>query len=152
MIRLSVGHETLSEGLSDGKDTSEGSQGVLVSAGSQQPLPGQFDSDKGQTWDREYIHSSSRLHGTLLWGFTGGSEGKESASQCRRLGFNPWVGKIRCRRKWQPTPGFLPGESHGQRSLEGYSPWGCKEPDTTERLNTYTPDRKSTRLNSSHQI
>ena len=38
------------------------------------------------------------------------------------------------RRKWQPTPVFLPGESHGQRSLAGYSPWGCKELDTTERL------------------
>ena len=38
------------------------------------------------------------------------------------------------RRKWQPTPVFLPGESHGQRSLVGYSPWGCKESDTTEQL------------------
>ena len=42
-------------------------------------------------------------------------------------------------RKWQPTPVFLPGESHGQRSLEGYSPWGRKESDTTEQLtHTYT--------------
>ena len=40
-----------------------------------------------------------------------------------------------CRRKWQPTPVFLPGKSHGQRSLVGYSPWGHKESDTTERLN-----------------
>ena len=37
-----------------------------------------------------------------------------------------------CRRKWQPIPVFLPGESHGQRSLVGYSPWGCKELDRTE--------------------
>ena len=44
-----------------------------------------------------------------------------------RYGFNPWVGKIRWRRKWQPTPVFLPGKSHGQRSLVGYSPWGHKE-------------------------
>ena len=44
--------------------------------------------------------------------------------QCRRHRFNPWVGKIPCRRKWQPTPVFLPGESHGQRSLVGYSPRG----------------------------
>ena len=44
----------------------------------------------------------------------------------RRLGFDPWVRKIPWRRKWQPTPVFLPGESHGQRSLEGYSPWGRK--------------------------
>ena len=46
--------------------------------------------------------------------------------------FNPWVGKISWRREWQPTPVFLPGESHGQRSLAGYSPWGHKESDTTE--------------------
>ena len=50
------------------------------------------------------------------------------------LGFAPWVGKIPWRRKWQPTPVFLPGESHGQRSLAGYSPWGHKESDTTEQL------------------
>ena len=49
-------------------------------------------------------------------------------------GFDPWVGKIPWRRAWQPTPVFLPGESHGQRSLAGYSPWGRKESDTTERL------------------
>ena len=51
--------------------------------------------------------------------------GKETACQCRRhkrLGFDPWVGKIPWRRKWQPTPVFLHGESHGQRSLAGYSP------------------------------
>ena len=52
--------------------------------------------------------------------------------QCRRLGFDPWVGKIPWRRKWQPTPVFLPGEFHGQRSLVGYSPRGCKESDMTE--------------------
>ena len=42
--------------------------------------------------------------------------------------------KIPWRRKWLPTPIFLPGESHEQRSLAGYSSWGCKESDTTERL------------------
>ena len=45
-----------------------------------------------------------------------------------------WVGKILWRRKWQPTPVFLPGESHGQRNLVGYSPWGRKESDMTEWL------------------
>ena len=40
-----------------------------------------------------------------------------------------------CRKAWQSTPVFLPGESHEQRSLEGYSPWGYKELDMTERLN-----------------
>ena len=51
---------------------------------------------------------------------------KESACQCRRFGFDPWVGKISWRRKWQPTWVFLPGKFHGQRSLAGYSPQGCK--------------------------
>ena len=52
--------------------------------------------------------------------------GKGSACQYRRHGFHPWVEKIPWRRKWQPTPAFLPGESHGPRSLAGYSPWGHK--------------------------
>ena len=43
---------------------------------------------------------------------------------------DPWVRKISRRRAWQPTPVFLPGESHGWRSLVGYDPWGCKETDT----------------------
>ena len=51
---------------------------------------------------------------------------KESTCQCRRHQFDPWIGKIPWRKKWQPTPVFLPGKSHGQRSLVGYSPWGCK--------------------------
>ena len=54
----------------------------------------------------------------------------------RRCGFSPWLRKIPWRRAWQPTPVFLPGESHGQRSLAGYSLWGHKELDTTERLST----------------
>ena len=60
---------------------------------------------------------------------------KESACQCRRCGFDPWVRKIPWRTKWQPIPVFLPEKSHGQRSLVGYSPWGCKESDITEPLN-----------------
>ena len=70
-------------------------------------------------------------------GFPGGEDGKESTCQCKRSKrrrFNSWVGKISWRRNWQPTPVFLPGEFHGQRSLAGYSPWGCKESDTTEQL------------------
>ena len=46
--------------------------------------------------------------------------------QCRRCRFQSWVGKIPWRREWQPTPVLLHGKSHGQRSLTGYSPWGCK--------------------------
>ena len=66
--------------------------------------------------------------------FPGGSDGKSFFLQCGRPGFNPWVGKIPWRREWQPTPVFLPGESHGWRSLAGYSPWGRKELDPTEQL------------------
>ena len=52
--------------------------------------------------------------------------------QCKRFEFNPWVGKILWRKKWQPTPVFLSGESRGQRCLAGYSLWGHKELGTTE--------------------
>ena len=65
-------------------------------------------------------------------GFPGDASGKESACQCRKHEFNPWVGKIPWRRKWQPIPVFLPGESHGQSSLASHIPQGCKELDTTE--------------------
>ena len=65
--------------------------------------------------------------------FPGGSRGKGSAFQCRRRRFDLWVGKIPWRREWLPTPLFLPGEFHGQRSLVGLSPWGGKESDTTEQ-------------------
>ena len=58
--------------------------------------------------------------------------GKESACQRRRCRFNPWIGKIPWRRKWKPTPVFLPWECNGQRSLAGYNPRGCKESATTE--------------------
>ena len=68
--------------------------------------------------------------------FPGGSVAKNPpVMQERRI--SSWVGKIPCRRKWQPTPVFVPGESHGQKSLVAYSPWGCKELNTTERLNNY---------------
>ena len=61
--------------------------------------------------------------------FPGGSAGKEPACQCRRAKrcrFDPWVRKIPWRRARQPTPVFFPGKLHGQRSLAGYSRWGCK--------------------------
>ena len=64
-----------------------------------------------------------------------GTSDIEPACQCRRCKrcrFHPWVGKIPWRRAWQPTPVFLPGESHGQRSLVGYSPQSRKESDTTK--------------------
>ena len=69
--------------------------------------------------------------GLLRW-----LSGKESACQGRRWGFDLWVRKTLWRRPWPPTPVFLSGESHRRRSLVGYSPWGCKESDTAERLNS----------------
>ena len=71
-------------------------------------------------------------------GFPGGSDDKELASKTlpamQKTRFNPWVRKIPWRRKRLLTPVFLHGEFQGQRSLEGYSPWGHKESDMTERL------------------
>ena len=90
----------------------------------------------------------------------GGASGKEPTCKCRRHkthGFSPWVGKIPQRRAWQPTPVFLPGESHGQRSLVGYSPWGRKRVRhnlaTNTTVHTYLghfcfyPDRTQSTLN-----
>ena len=71
---------------------------------------------------------------SLRLDFPGGSDDKNICLQCGRPGFDPWVGKIPWRRKWQSTPVLLPGKSHGQRSLAGCSPWDRKESDTTERL------------------
>ena len=74
------------------------------------------------------------------------TSGKESTGQCRRLkrhkkphkrAFNPWVWKILQRRKWRPTPVFLPGKSHEQRKLVGNSPRGHKELDMTKRAHTH---------------
>ena len=59
-------------------------------------------------------------------------------STIQETGFEPWVGKILWRRKWQSIPVLLPGKSHGQRSLVGYSLWGHKELDTTEQLHFQT--------------
>ena len=62
---------------------------------------------------------------SICEGFPGGTSDKEAAGQCRRSkrrAFDPWVGRIPWRKAWQPTAVFLPGESHGQRNLVGYSP------------------------------
>ena len=73
-------------------------------------------------WKQSEIHCIIHIwwHYQLL-------SGKKSACQYRRnwrCSVNPWVGKTPCRRKWQPTPVFLSGKSHGQKILAGYSPWG----------------------------
>ena len=90
------------------------------------------------TWRWIWISSSGLL------GFSGGASDKELTCQCRRhktCGFNPWVGKIPWRRAWQPTSVFLPGDTHGLRSLVGYSPWGCKVGhDWATNNYTFTPN------------
>ena len=57
-----------------------------------------------------------------------------NAGDIKRHAFDPWVRKNPWRREWLPTPVFLPKESHGQRSLAGYSPWGREQSDPTEQL------------------
>ena len=67
----------------------------------------------------------------------GGASGKELTCQCRkhkRHGFSPWVWNIPWRRAWQPTPVFLPGAPHRQRSLVGYCSWDHKGSNTTEAI------------------
>ena len=64
--------------------------------------------------------------------------GKKFTCQCRKHRFDPWVGKIPLREKWQPASVFLPGKSHGQRSLAGYSLWGRTESGMTEHVCTHT--------------
>ena len=68
-----------------------------------------------------------------MLGFPGGSAVKNLPAW--RYRFEPWVRKIPWRRKWRPTPVFLPRRSHGQRSLAGYSPGDPKQLDTAEQLN-----------------
>ena len=88
--------------------------------------------------------SVSRARGQGSWGahkgFPGGANGKEPTCHCRkhkRCRFDPWVGKMPWRKAWQPTAVLLPGESHGQRSLAGYSPRGRHESGVTKRLSKY---------------
>ena len=72
-------------------------------------------------WYFPYITKGVILPGIPRW-----LNDKESACQFRRHGFDPWVRKISWRRKWQPTPAFLPEKYHGQKSLVGFSPWSHK--------------------------
>ena len=85
----------------------------------------------GLRWGMRDVQSSSWHAGSFqLWPVGSraslGLSGIESACPCGRPGFNSCVGKIPWMRKWQPTPVFLPGKSHGQKNLKGYSPQGCK--------------------------
>ena len=83
-----------------------------------------------------------------IWekGFQGSTSGQEPACQCRRHKrsmFDPWAGKILWKRAWQPTLVFLPGESHRQRNLAGFCPWGHKGSATTEWVSLHFKVRLS---------
>ena len=80
---------------------------------------------------------------------TGGASGKEPFCQCRRHKghrFDPWVRQMPWRWEWKPTPVFLPGESHGQRRLAGYSSQGRKDLDTTEVIQYYSTSKTAPRV------
>ena len=97
--------------------------------------PWQPVEETAQVFTKIYINTEKEIKRELYLGFPGGASGKEPACQCRRpkrCRFNPQVRKIPWRRPRQHTPVFLPGESHGQRSLAGYSPLGRKESDMIE--------------------
>ena len=91
-------------------------------------------ANAGDTGQEDPLEKEMATHSSLFaikqqWGFLGVASGKEPTCHFRRHKrhrFDPWVRKIPWRRKQQPTPVFLPGEFHGQRSLVGCSPWGCK--------------------------
>ena len=104
-------------------------------------LPGEFHGQRSLVGYSPWGHKESdatewtTLSLFTFTGFPGGASGKNppaNSGRHKRLGLDPWVRKIPWRRAWQPIPVFLPGESHGQRSLAAYSPWGLKESDTTE--------------------
>ena len=87
---------------------------------------------------KSYCITHTHTHTHTPWWLSG----KESACQCRRRRFDLWIRKIPWRRKWQPTPVFLPGKSHEQKSLAGYSPWNLKRVGHNlvteqQQLNTY---------------
>ena len=83
-------------------------------------------------WELFSLLCLDHLRMDVVYTYPSWLSGNISACQCRRCRFNPWVGKIPWRRKWQPSP----GKSHGQSSLAAYSPCGRKESDRTGRLNT----------------
>ena len=88
------------------------------------------------------LHIDIQIYGFVniyryMYGFPGGSVVKNTPANAGDSSLIPWVRKIPWRRKWQCTPVFLPGKSHGQRSLAGYSPQSCKVSDTTERLSMH---------------
>ena len=107
---------------------------------SPQPLPPILHNTAFIHFTYQEVIITTYILASIIWnkllsvasnGLLCGSDGRHL--QCGRPGFDPWVGNILWRRKWHPTPVLLPGESHGWRSVVGYSPWGHKESDTAER-------------------
>ena len=101
----------------------------------QAPLSMEFS--RQEYWNGSLLHpeiESGLPHCRQILGFPGGSDGKESACNAGDQGSIPGSGRSPGEGNGNPTPVFLPGESHGRRSLVGYSPRGHKESDMTERL------------------
>ena len=97
---------------------------------------------------KDIIHAQrNKSTCVLIWVATGlpkWHSGKvNQCRKCRKGEFDPWVGKIPWRRKWQPTPVLLPGKSHGQSSLVGCGPWGCKKLGMTEHMSNQLPSTGS---------
>ena len=112
-------------GCQEGQGTRSGTRPGTGQSLAKDPAPSLKEKSQGWLWvlHRTLVKCSHpRLLRWLPWWLSG----EESTCQCRGPRFYPWVGKVPWRRKWQPTPVFLPGKSHGQRSLVGYSPWGRK--------------------------
>ena len=102
-------------------------------------IGGFWKSSDTEYWSTELEYNRKKINMTIIGGFPGCTEVKTSSCECRkhrRHGFNPKVGKILWRGKWQPTPVFLPGKVHIQRALVGFSPWGCKMSHTAEATNS----------------
>ena len=103
----------------------------LLYSGVIQPTYGQGGLACCDSWGHKELDTTERL----IWSdlLFGGAQPIKNPPAMWETGFNPWVGKIPWSWAWQPTPVFLSRESHGQRRLAGYSPWGHKESDMTWR-------------------
>ena len=122
-----------------GISTLHGAQGSLILESPSVDREAKLEAEgEGMWWMGTHRGHLSVPSPPTSLGFSGG----EGTCQRGRCEFSPWVGKMPWRREWQPTPVFLPGESHEQRSLAGYSPGGHKELNTTYQLkNNNLPHR-----------
>ena len=95
---------------------------------------GERENSRVQIAEEQVLRMQCLFGGHMeVLGFPGGSAVKNPPAKAGDV-FDPWARQIPWRREWQPTP-VLPGKSHEQRSLVGYSPWGCKGSDMAEQLN-----------------